>query len=357
MPSTFSKDSCMKSLSKNNRVRFAVAAAAVLLLFNFTLTAATDPQLRERIESLLREGKVRDVATLLDRVAVTERDAVWSYYKALSATDGDLAYAQMRTALASLRETELYCAGCAFVARYHLANANFALAVAVTDKALHKCGAPDNAAELLYLKAAALQAVGEGRRATKALRRTLQRSSAARLNSQIVLLLGDIEYRSDKPQKAASYYRKVARSMNREHTALALVRLAQLIDSPVDRNQIQHQLSAHFPAFRPPTGLQLPEVADNVAAAEGFASESSSEAASEEGYAVRVGVFSERFFAERRYTQLKSQGYTARLREEYDSDRRTYTVDIGRFRTFEAAERFRVRFERQTNDTYLVVSL
>ncbi len=74
-------------------------------------------------------------------------------------------------------------------------------------------------------------------------------------------------------------------------------------------------------------------------------------------FAIRVGEFDREADARRLHSRLLKQGYTVRLGTAPTGAQARFVVDLGRFPSAADAQRFKQRYERQTQKTCVVVAL
>ncbi len=74
-------------------------------------------------------------------------------------------------------------------------------------------------------------------------------------------------------------------------------------------------------------------------------------------FAIRVGEFDREADARRLHSRLLKQGYTVRLGTAPAGAQARFVVDVGRFPSAADAQRFKQRYERQTQKTCVVVAL
>ncbi len=181
-------------------------------------------------------------------------------------------------------------------------------------------------------------AKGDGAESIKELKAMLKSSSDPLLNQEAVLLLGDIYEQAGRQREAEQCYARVARASESQYQAVALNRLGgDYRDEPwpaetLVRADPTHDRAELTPASSAPTTR------------------------STGAYAVRIGNFESEILAQSVEWRYRQKGYTTRIGAAVADGLQVFVVDIGRFSSASDAVRFMERLQRQTNDTYFVVS-
>lgn len=181
-------------------------------------------------------------------------------------------------------------------------------------------------------------AKGSGAKSIKELRAMLKTSTDPRLNQEAVLLLGDIHAQAGRQREAQLCYARVARASESQWQGLALLRLTGGDNSKVD------------------TGIEYANVDTKQEQTAVTFAGSAQPTRSQSSYAVRIGSFDSEILAQSVEWRYRQKGYTTRIGIDQLDGLQVFVVDIGRFSTASDAVRFMERLQRQTKDTYFVVS-
>ncbi len=353
-------------ISSSNKRRLAsvlnsIASLLVLAIALLPLTNASAADLEE-IRGLIAAGEIPQARALLLQSPWAGKGHEWELLNLQLAPAGDSLRLIAEELLEFTVSPQQRCAIVGLLAQQFLSTGDPKCGLAVVERWESECRSVPEYWQLVLLRAKLRQAAGEGdKKSIKELKRLLRTSDNADLKMRAAMLLGDIYEQQGRPSEASAYFTRVAQVSERRYRALALSRLRDCYRDcglTEECDLVTNQLEVHSPGYAADDHFALAAAgnAEDRPSQEARFAASTLTTRNANLYAVRVGSFADQALAQEVDRQFRLQGYTTRLGTDEQSGETLFVVDIGRFASVADAVRFMERLQRQTRDTYFVVS-